>query len=71
MSQCDRVLSYMREHTGITQLEATREFGCLRLAARIADLRHKGIAITDLWVEVPNRYGEKCKVKEYRLCGKI
>lgn len=71
MSQCDRVLSYMREHTGITQLDASREFGCTRLAARIADLRHKGIAIADLWVDVPNRYGEVCRVKEYRLCEKI
>jgi hypothetical protein len=33
----------------ITQLEALTQFGCFRLAARIADLRDKGLnVVTDM-----------------------
>jgi hypothetical protein len=33
----------------ITQLEALNQFGCFRLAARIADLRDKGLnVVTDM-----------------------
>ena len=50
MSQADDILAYMREHPeGITPLEALRLFGCMRLAARIADLKADGhrIAMTE------------------------
>jgi hypothetical protein len=33
----------------LTQLEALNQFGCFRLAARIADLRDKGLnVVTDM-----------------------
>ena len=67
--QNDRIVDYMREFGGITQLEALRDLGVLRLASRISDLKRCGVAITSNFVEVQNRYGEKCRVKQYKLAG--
>ena len=66
-TQCARILDYMRQHGGITQREATEHIGCTRLAARIADLKRQGIDVCGDMVTVENRYGEKCRVKQYRL----
>ena len=40
-----QVLQYMKEHGSITPMEAIREFGITRLAARISDLKFSGIRI--------------------------
>ena len=67
-TQCDRVLTYLENHKGITPMDAWNYLGVYRLGARIWDLKHKrGIAIKKIMVDVPNRYGEICKVAEYRL----
>ena len=66
-SQNDRIVNYMQEHGGITQIEALQHLGVLRLASRISDLRRCGVDITSEFVEVKNRYGEKSRVKRYRL----
>lgn len=39
------ILLYLKEHGSITALDAIREFGCMRLAARISDLRERGYDI--------------------------
>ena len=41
-TQAQRVLDYIEEYGGITQLEALRDLGCMRLASRISDLRRMG-----------------------------
>lgn len=41
MTQQDSILFHMRHFGCITPLEALRDYGCLRLAARIYDLRKK------------------------------
>lgn len=66
-TQNQRVLDYMQEFQGITQLEALRDLGVMRLASRISDLRRKGYNIVSENVTVLNRYGEKCRIKKYRL----
>lgn len=43
--QTEKILKYMQEHGSITPLEALEEAGCMRLAARISDLRHDGYNI--------------------------
>ena len=62
-----RTLEYMERHGGITQAEAYEAFGCLRLSAIIFNLRDAGWPIVTDIVEVPNRYGKKCRVARYRL----
>lgn len=41
-TQCKQILAYMRKYGSITPLEALMEFGCMRLSARIHDLRKLG-----------------------------
>jgi hypothetical protein len=57
----------MTEFGGITQLEALRDLGCMRLASRISDLRRRGYIIKSERVAVKNRYGEKSYIKRYSL----
>jgi hypothetical protein len=49
MSQERDILDHLHTHGSITPLVALEEFGCMRLAARVNDLRRGGWAIsTDL-----------------------
>ena len=41
MSQEKDILGHLQRHGSISPLEALEQFGCFRLAARIADLRAK------------------------------
>ena len=66
-TQTQRVLEYINNHGGITQIEALQDIGVLRLASRVSELRKNGHKITCEWVNVLNRYGEKCRVKRYTL----
>lgn len=45
-SQKQAVLSHLKEYGSITPLEALKLYGCLRLGARISDLRDEGYEIT-------------------------
>lgn len=67
MTQDEKILSFMKENGSITPLEAMAEFGCMRLAARIADLRSQGIAITRKMERSRNRYGETVSFARYSL----
>ena len=64
-TQNQRILDYIAEFGSITQLEALRDLGVMRLASRISDLRKKGYEITSKTEAVKNRYGESCYVKRY------
>lgn len=68
-TQAQRVLDYMSKHGGITQFEALREIGVMRLASRISELKKNGHKITSHTVKVENRCGETCRVKRYSLKG--
>lgn len=66
-TQNQRILDYMDEFGGITQLEALRDLGVMRLASRISDLNRRGFPIESEMVKVKNRYGETCRVKRYYM----
>lgn len=66
-TQNQRILDYIEETGGITQLEALRELGVMRLASRISDLRKRGYKITSKMMPVKNRYGEVCHIKRYMM----
>ena len=57
VTQRERVLDYIRETGSITQLEAIKELGVLRLSAVIFDLKKEGNAIKSELVPVNTRYG--------------
>lgn len=66
ISQSERILNYIEENGSITQMEALREFGCMRLASRICDLRKAGFNIVSQSEQAKNRYGENISYSRYR-----
>lgn len=70
-TQAQRVLDYIREFGSITQLEALKELGVMRLASRISDLKRQGYIIESKPEAVLNRYGEKCYIKRYSERGEV
>lgn len=66
-TQCSKVLEYMRQYGSITPLSAQQNIGCMRLAARIADLRHQGYAIGRRTKTSKNRNGNTVSFAEYYL----
>ena len=67
-SQCELILRYMDEHGSITSLEAMKNFGCMRLASRISDLRKRGYMIVRTMVTMFNEDGSyRGHYAEYHL----
>ena len=66
-TQCEKVLEYMQTFGSITQIDALRDIGCMRLASRISDLRQQGIAIGRRIKTGKNRYGDSVSFAEYYL----
>ena len=67
ITQCEKVLRHLKDHGSITSIEAFNEYGILRLASRINDLRAQGIAIVSSTASGKNRYGETTHYSVYRL----
>ena len=67
MSQCEKILEYMKLFGRISPADALREFGCMRLAARISDLEHKGYMINHIPESSVNRFGDVIHYMTYEL----
>lgn len=67
MSQSDMILAYMREHGSITPLEALEKIGCMRLGARIYELKRSGHEIHSERVRRLNKHGETKNFAKYTL----
>jgi hypothetical protein len=65
-SQNQRILAHLRI-SPIDPMQALKYAGCMRLGARIWDLREAGHRIDDRMKKVTNRRGETCHVKQYWL----
>lgn len=66
-TQAKMILEHMIRYGSITQLEAMNDYGCARLAARIADLKRRGVKIESEMVTRINRYGLRVHVKQYKV----
>lgn len=66
MTQCQRILDYMKTHGEITQRDAIG-LGCYRLGARIWDLRAAGEEITSTLRPVKNADGSMSRIAVYAL----
>ena len=66
-TQSDRVKRYMEDFGSITQLDAIRDLGVLRLSARIMELKQGGLPIEGKFEKVKNRYGEDVQIKRYAI----
>lgn len=67
LTQCEKILQYIEREGSITPLVALREFGCMRLASRITDLKRKGYIITKEMETARNKAGEPVRYARYRL----
>lgn len=62
-TQTQNILEYMKSGHAITPIEALNKFGCLRLGARIFDIKRLGY---DVITEI-KQVGEHKHVAEYQL----
>lgn len=68
-TQAERILDYMEQFGSITQYDALKDLGVMRLASRISDLKKQGVPIKSEVVAVKNRFEEDCYIKRYSLGG--
>ena len=70
LTQCERILRHLEDYGSITSLEAMSEYGIMRLASRISDLKDQGYPIVSERVTGKNRYEETTSYSVYRLAKK-
>ena len=63
MTQTKLILKHLREGRSLNAIEALADYGCLRLAARINDLRNEGWPISTYTI----KRGQRNDIAEYRL----
>jgi Helix-turn-helix domain len=61
MTQQEMLTKRMRR-AWTTPLDALKDCGCMRLAARVLEMRQDGLTVIDKWVEVNGK-----RFKAYRL----
>ena len=66
MTQKQRISQYMDDFGSISTLEAFRDLGITRLAARIYELIDSGMPISKTPETKLNRYGEKVTYMRYK-----
>ena len=62
-----RLVMYLFKYKSITSLQAIQDLGNTRLSGTIHSLKRKGYNFTTETVAVPNRFGGKTRVAEYRF----
>lgn len=66
-TQNEMILDHLKRYGSINPLQALSEYGIMRLASRISDLKKDGVPILDRRVSGKNRFGETVSYSEYRL----
>ena len=67
MTQCEKIIRHMEDFGSISSLEAMQEYGIMRLASRISDLKKAGVPIQKETVSGKNRYGEPTSFARYSI----
>lgn len=67
MTQNEKIMRHLRDCGSITALEAMSEYGIMRLASRVSDLRREGAPIVRTMERGKNRYGEVTHYAKYKL----
>ena len=67
-SQERQIRRYMEAGNTITGLEAMNLFGCMRLPARVAEMKKNGVPVVDEWEYQIDENGKVVKKwKKYRI----
>ena len=61
-TQNNAILKHLKRGKSLTPLDALALCGCMRLAARIHDLKEAGHIINDIWVKLNGK-----RVKRYSI----
>lgn len=69
MTQSDRILRHLQDVGEITPMDAIRDYGIMRLGARVFDLKKLGYPIMTEIKTGKNRYGEDTHWAVYKLGG--
>lgn len=67
MTQSEQIVRHLQDYGSITSMEAMRDYGIMRLASRISDLKKAGMPIRAEMVSGKNRYGETTSYARYYL----
>lgn len=67
LTQREIILMHLEQRGPLSARQAMHDYGVMRLAARIEELRRAGHPIRSHWVSVWNRYGDEVAVVEYAL----
>ena len=70
MTQHDRILRHLYDYGTLNPFEAQKEYGIMRLSARISELKDKGYVISTKIEKSKNRYGELTRYAIYTLTEK-
>jgi hypothetical protein len=65
--QKERILQHLTNFGSITSAEAMQDYGIMRLASRVDELRKAGHPIITEVVTGKNRYGEPTRWARYRM----
>lgn len=61
------IIRHIKKFGSITPVQAMKEYGIMRLSARILDLKDKGYPIETNIETSENRFGEKVSYAKYSL----
>lgn len=67
MTQEQMIIRHIKKFGSITPVQAMKEYGIMRLSARIWDLKDKGYPIETKIETSENRFGEKVSYAKYSL----
>ena len=67
MKQTEKILRHLKEVGEISSITAMTDYGIMRLASKISDLKKMGYPIVGKLVTGKNRYGETTHYSMYRL----
>ena len=67
MTQCERIIDYIKQFGSISPLEAFRDLGVTKLATRISEMRKEGQAFNQEYEKAKNRFGETVYYMRYSL----
>ena len=67
IKQTDRVKDYLERFGSITQYDALRDLGIMRLASRMSDLKQERYPFKVRNITVKNRFNEKVSIAQYYI----
>jgi len=67
LTQCKRIMRHLEEYGSISALDAMKEYGIMRLASRISELKKRGEKIGVRMAKGENLFGEETHYAVYYL----